>query len=120
MKFIRLNGTDEEPFCVDMTSYPNCNGLLYYLEKSLGIKVLEKSAWFLSGDYFAKFEFKGNIFEITTPLSSPLLSAKKGCPEKVFAELLSGVEAYSFLNPTQGFIGYFRYLGLNKYLHKRG
>ena len=112
MKFERLQGNEKQPFTIDMVSWPNCNGLLYHLEKVAGINVLAKSSWFLSGDYFADFEYQGYRFEIETPLSTPWLSATEGCPEEVFEELLRYVNSYSHLKPLIGFIGFFRYLRL--------
>lgn len=82
MKYVELTGSEEEPFVIDMTTWPNCTTLLQYLEKKLGIRVLSKSAWLPSGDYFAEFQYQGLGFEIQTPLSTPWLVAKKGCPRK--------------------------------------
>ncbi len=112
MKYETLKGDDEHPFIIDMISWPNCNGPLYHLERSAGIKVLKKSSWFLSGDFFADFEFNGHVFHIDTPVSTPWLSATKGCSESLFNELLIHVNKYSTLNPVQGFIGFFKYFRL--------
>jgi hypothetical protein len=118
MKFERLLGTKEQPYTIDMVSWPNCDRLLYYLEKVAGIKVLTKSSWFLSGDYFAEFEYQGYKFEIETPLSTPWLSATGGCPRSIFEELLCHVSSYSTFNLFISSIGFFRYLKLPAFANK--
>ncbi len=114
MRYDELNGDQEEPFVIDMITWPNCTTLLRYLEKKLGIKVLSKSSWLPSGDYFAEFEYRGFEFEIQTPLSTPWLVAKKGCPREVFGEILNQLDRYRGWMPFGGY-AFFKYLRLPSY-----
>jgi len=114
MKYVELNGSEEEPFAIDMTTWPNCTTLLRYLEKTLGINVLSKSAWLPSGDYFAEFQYQGFGFEIQTPLSTPWLVAKRGCPRDVFDVILKQIDQYRGWSSFGGF-AFFKYLLLPPY-----
>ncbi len=107
-----LNGTEQHPFGVDLSDWPNSIGLLMYLEEVAGIEVQKKFSWPLSSDFSAEFKFKNHLFEIESPISTPCLLATKGCGEELFNELIGHVRNYPGTNFVKLLFGFCRYLFL--------
>lgn len=85
----RLGGTEQNPFAFEIEGYHiGCSGLLFHLEKKLGVKVIAKFSYPMTDDCWADFEYKGYRFSIESPMAYLWVQAESSdMPEPVFKEI---------------------------------
>ena len=117
IKFKRLGGTKEEPYCIEIQGYwPDATMILIHLEKLNGVQVLSKASTAMTDDVQIEFLYKGYPFIITSPFSYLWISAHStDVPEPIFEEVVEYVRNYKSIWPHQLIAGLLRHLKLPRW-----
>lgn len=117
IEFKRLEGTEDEPFCIEIQGYwPDPTLLLIHLERLKGVTVHSKASNAMTDDVQIEFSYKGYPFIITSPFSYMWISADKfDVPESVFEEIAEHIKNYKPVWFHQLLVGMLRHLRLPRW-----
>ena len=103
IKFKRLGGTKEEPYCIELQGYwPDATMILTHLQRLEGVKVLSKASTAMTDDVQIEFLYKEHPFVISSPFAFLWISANSpNVPESIFEEVVEHIKNYKTVWPHQ-------------------
>jgi hypothetical protein len=112
MLYEKLATSENYPYILEIYGWNNCTGLLLHLERVADIKVLcKKSSWF-GRDFYAKFEYQGQVYELEIPIYTPTITGDYNCDIHTFAELVNHVRSFANVTLLEKVFGGIRYMML--------
>ena len=73
LEMVRLNGTPEHPWGLEVTrAFTLATLLLTHLERLPDLRVVAKFSWPMTDEVWADFTYAGHLFHLQTPLGQDL------------------------------------------------
>jgi hypothetical protein len=107
----RLNGSDKEPFTLEVDDWPWPSTVLWHLSRNLpGLRIIAKKSWALTDDYEAYFIFRGRLFVLYSPFAKIWVSLLgQPAEESLFSEVEATIQKYPWWAGLLLPITFFRY-----------